>query len=246
MGSTTDTPALATNPKFIFFTDFDGTITTADSNDHLTDNYGFGLEKRRVQNEEVLFERMHFRDSFRDMMDSIKTPLDQCIEILKKNIRLDPGFKDFYDWAQENNVPIVILSGGMQPVIRALLDTLLGPNWNIQVVSNDVGPREGKTVNEEGGWQILFHDERYSTLALLFIPRILSRNTKSDNEAFTGTTSPSRSGNTPAFPTGPPCSTPATACPICPPPRRLTCSLQRPTRVSRTYLRMEVELLMTC
>ncbi|KFA63655.1 hypothetical protein S40285_03148 [Stachybotrys chlorohalonatus IBT 40285] len=159
MGSTTDTPALATNPKFIFFTDFDGTITTADSNDHLTDNYGFGLEKRRVQNEEVLFERMHFRDSFRDMMDSIKTPLDQCIEILKKNIRLDPGFKDFYDWAQENNVPIVILSGGMQPVIRALLDTLLGPNWNIQVVSNDVGPREGKTVNEEGGWQILFHDE---------------------------------------------------------------------------------------
>ena len=157
--ASTQTPALVTNPKFIFFTDFDGTITTADSNDFLTDNHGFGVERRRQQNIDVLEGKMHFRDSFRDMMDSIKVPFDQCIEILKKNIKLDPGFREFYDWARQNNIPIVILSGGMEPIIRALLDTYFGSDWDIQIVSNDVRPREGKNINEEGGWRIEFHDD---------------------------------------------------------------------------------------
>lgn len=161
MGSVnSDIPAMATNPKFIFFTDFDGTVTTKDSNDYMTDNLGFGVEKRVQGNKDVLSNKVHFRESFQEMMDSITTPYDECIDILLKNIKLDPGFKEFYDWARENNVPIVILSGGMQPIIRALLDTLLGPGWDIQIVSNEVGPRDGKTINEKGGWRIEFHDDR--------------------------------------------------------------------------------------
>lgn len=164
MPSATNTPALATNPKFIFFTDFDGTVTTADSNDYMTDNMGFGIERRRHLNEQILYDGMHFRDAFSQMLDSVETPFDECIQILEKNIKLDPGFKEFYDWSQENNIPIVILSGGMEPAIRALLDTLLGPGWNIQIVSNDVVAREGKKINEKGGWKIEFHDTRYATL----------------------------------------------------------------------------------
>lgn len=161
MGSVNnDTPAMATNPKYIFFTDFDGTVTTADSNDYMTDNIGYGKEKRVQGNKDVLNGLVHFRDAFQGMMDSIDLPFDQCIELLKKHIILDPGFVPFYAWARENNVPIVILSGGMQPVIRALLDNLLGEGlWDIQVVSNDVTPNEGKSINEEGGWTIKFHDD---------------------------------------------------------------------------------------
>ncbi|KAF7543689.1 hypothetical protein G7Z17_g10543 [Cylindrodendrum hubeiense] len=159
MASNSETPALKTDPRFIFFTDFDGTITTADSNDHMIDNLGFGPERRTELNKDVLFGRMNFGDSFVEMLDSIDTPFDQCIEILRKNIKLDPGFKEFYDWAQQNNVPIVILSGGMEPIIRALLDTLLGPGWDIQIVSNNVAAREGKSINEKNGWKIVFHDD---------------------------------------------------------------------------------------
>lgn len=161
MGSTNnETPALATNPQFIFFTDFDGTITTADSNDFMTDNLGFGKEKREAGNREVLAGRAHFRDMFYGMMDSIQTPFDECLRLLLANIKLDPGFKEFYNWSQEHNVPIVILSGGMEPVIRALLDELLGPGWNMQIVSNNVAPiAEGRSINEEGGWKIVYHDE---------------------------------------------------------------------------------------
>ena len=50
----------------------------------------------------------------------------------------------------------------MEPVIRALLDNLLEPGWDIQIVSNNVQSRDGKDINTEGGWNIKFHDERYS------------------------------------------------------------------------------------
>ncbi|ROT42921.1 hypothetical protein SODALDRAFT_327088 [Sodiomyces alkalinus F11] len=162
MGSVTssDTPALATNPRLIFFTDFDGTVTTHDSNDYMTDNLGFGLALRRQGNQDVLLRGRPFRDSFQEMMDSIKLPFDQCIATLRATIKLDPGFRAFFDWCRANNVPIVVLSGGMQPVIRSLLEMWLGDEArHIQVVSNDVAPREGKSINDEGGWQIRFHDD---------------------------------------------------------------------------------------
>lgn len=157
--STGDTPALATKPDFIFFTDFDGTVTTADSNDFMTDNLGFGRDRRVQGNKDTLDGRVHFRDSFREMMDSVTTPFDECLALLLRSIELDPGFKDFYAWARASNVPIVILSGGMEPVIRALLDKLLGTGWDIQIVSNDVSLRPGKTVKDTDGWTIQYHDD---------------------------------------------------------------------------------------
>ncbi|OLN98053.1 Pdp3-interacting factor 1-like protein 1 [Colletotrichum chlorophyti] len=163
MGSQhSETPALATNPKFIFFTDFDGTITLEDSNDFLTDNVGFGYENRRAGNLEVLAGRKHFRDSFLEMMDSVTLPFDQCIDYLKKNVKLDPVFKEFYFWCKEHNIPVVIISGGMLPIIRALLVQWLGEDevdGNIQIVSNNVAPRDGKSLNEEGGWRLVYRDD---------------------------------------------------------------------------------------
>lgn len=96
------------------------------------------------------------------MLDSIKTPYNECIDTLLKNMKLDPYFEEFYYWAKENNVPIVILSGGMHPIISALLEKFLGhkPDSHLSIISNDVVPRDGKDINEEGGWQIKFHDER--------------------------------------------------------------------------------------
>ncbi|EEQ88385.1 hypothetical protein RJZ56_000949 [Blastomyces dermatitidis] len=161
MGST-ELPAMKTKPKVIFFTDFDGTITLKDSNDYMTDNLGYGLEKRRQGNIDVLEDKITFRDSFREMLDSVKTPFNECIRILLENMELDPHFTEFYNWARDNNVPIVILSSGMVPVIHALLVKLLGhePD-NIQIVANQVASRDGKDINSEGGWQIVYHDDSH-------------------------------------------------------------------------------------
>ncbi|OQE24560.1 hypothetical protein PENSTE_c007G06018 [Penicillium steckii] len=162
MGSTT-LPYMATQPKVIFFTDFDGTITVDDSNDFMIDNLGFGRERRQQLNEKVLDETLGFRDAFREMLGSIKTPYDECIATLLKNMKLDPYFEKFYYWARDNNVPIVILSSGMKPIISALLEKFLGhkPGDHLHIVCNEVVSRDGKDINSEGGWEIKYHDDSH-------------------------------------------------------------------------------------
>lgn len=156
---------MATKPRFIFFTDFDGTVTQQDSNDLLTDTLGFGVELRRQGNRDVLEGRRAFRDSFEEMMDSVSatTGFADCIATLRRNIALDPHFAEFFAWARDYNVPIVVLSGGMRPIIQALLGSLLGESEaeTMQIVSNNVAPRvDGGDINVPGGWQIVFRDDR--------------------------------------------------------------------------------------
>lgn len=97
------------------------------------------------------------------MLDSVKTPFNECIATLQKNMKLDPHFLEFYNWSKENNVPIVVLSSGMKPIIRALFASFLGeaPDDHLQIVANDVESRDGKDINSEGGWQIKYHDESH-------------------------------------------------------------------------------------
>ncbi len=152
-------PAMKTHPKFIFFSDFDNTITQQDSNDYLTDNLGYGQPLRKQDNIEVLNGRKTFRDSFQGMMDSVTTPYDQCIATLLEHIELDTHFKEFYTWAKQNNIPVVVLSSGMRPIIKALLKHLIGDEADdIQVVSNNAVPKPGKRMNEVDGWTLEFHD----------------------------------------------------------------------------------------
>jgi 2-hydroxy-3-keto-5-methylthiopentenyl-1-phosphate phosphatase len=126
-------------------------------NDYMTDNLGYGYEKRRQGNLDCLADKVTFRDSFRDMLDSVTKPFDECTQILVDNIKLDPYFAEFYKWSLENNIPVVVLSGGMEPIIHAILKNLIGPTAEqIQVIGNYVGPREGKEMNQERGWEILF------------------------------------------------------------------------------------------
>ncbi|KAI4116897.1 MAG: hypothetical protein LQ345_002757 [Seirophora villosa] len=151
---------LKENPKIIFFTDFDGTITLKDSNDWLTDNLGFGEEQRKQGNADTLNDKVTFRDSFWEMMESVKTPFPECIKLLCENIKLDPYFKEFYHWSRENKVPVIVLSSGMTPIIRSLLVHLIGPEANdIEIVSNEVVDKAGKTKDQEDGWQLKYHDD---------------------------------------------------------------------------------------
>lgn len=152
--------SMATSPKYIFFTDFDGTVTQQDSNDYMTDVLGYGRERRLAGDSAIFDGRVSFRDAFREMLDSINHPFDECIKLLIDNITLDPYFKQFYDYARANNIPVVVLSGGMTPVIDALLTHLLGDH-DIRIVSNHVGSRDGADIYTPGGWEIVYHDDSH-------------------------------------------------------------------------------------
>lgn len=95
-------------------------------------------------------------------MDSVKMPYDQCIKYVSENVKLDPGFNDYLKWAIKNNIPTVVLSSGMEPIIRAILEKLVGEDAKyIDVICNNIQARPGKQVNEEGGWELVYHDDSH-------------------------------------------------------------------------------------
>jgi len=153
--STLPYPPLHINKKFVALSDWDGTITNRDSNDYMTDNLGFGLQKRREGNLDILSGRATFRDAFREMLQSVVAnghSFEECKEILKANIALDVGFKDFYNYCKANDIPVVIISSGMAPLIRAVLSKLIGDDdaKNIEIVANDA------IVHKDGTWEIQY------------------------------------------------------------------------------------------
>ncbi|ODV61701.1 putative phosphoric monoester hydrolase ASCRUDRAFT_80727 [Ascoidea rubescens DSM 1968] len=129
--------------KAIVFTDFDGTITLEDSNDHLTDNYGMGVNQRKAIGNEILIGKTSFRDGFKRELNSVGLPFDQCLEILKRDIKVDQDFKSFYEWCEVHDIPIVIVSSGMKPIIYSILTNFFKNenfkyNDDIEIVSNNV------------------------------------------------------------------------------------------------------------
>ncbi|EHY52804.1 hypothetical protein HRR83_007646 [Exophiala dermatitidis] len=149
-------------PRVIFFTDFDGTITLQDTNDFITDNYGMGYEERRKLFHAVINHTDTFRNTFQQMLDSWHLPFPKVLEILRDNITLDPYFKEFMVWAREHDVPVIVLSSGMIPVLETLLRHLLGEDLmsDIEIVANEVQLRApGNSLDVPDGWTIKFHDD---------------------------------------------------------------------------------------
>ncbi|KAH6918183.1 HAD-like domain-containing protein [Coprinopsis sp. MPI-PUGE-AT-0042] len=153
--STLPYPPIHKDKKFVVLSDWDGTITTYDSNDLMTDNLGFGREKRRDGNLEILAGRLTFRDGFREMLESIVAnghTFADCEEYLKEHIKLDPGFKDFCGWCKLQGIPFVIVSSGMAPLIRAVLVHLIGADIanEIEIIANDA------IQHPDGKWEIKY------------------------------------------------------------------------------------------
>lgn len=74
---------------------------------------------------------------------------------------LDPGFKEFHSYAKEHDIPIIVVSSGMVPIIRSIFSNLIGEEEanKIDVVANDVKftdpEKEGKT------WELVYrHPDR--------------------------------------------------------------------------------------
>lgn len=94
------------------------------------------------------------------MMDSVTTPFSECVDYLVKNIKLDPYFNEYFQWAKANDIPTVIISGGMTPIIRGIMQNLVGKDADmIDIVCNEVEARPGMSIDQEGGWTIKYHDE---------------------------------------------------------------------------------------
>ena len=172
------TPPKYADAPIVFLTDFDGTITLLDSNDHMVDTVGMGYTERRKLNEDIIHERIHYREGFKKMIESVHHPFHEMEELVRRDVKLDPGFKEFYAFSKDHHIPVIVVSSGMTPIIRSIFSNLIGEKDanEIDVISNEVK----FTDPEQKGntWELVYrhpeigygHDKSLSILPYRNLP----------------------------------------------------------------------------
>ncbi|KAK8879078.1 2-3-diketo-5-methylthio-1-phosphopentane phosphatase [Apiospora arundinis] len=125
--------------KIICFSDFDGTIFMQDTGHILFDAHGCGSKRREILDEQIKTGERSFRDVSEEMWGSLKVPFDDGFEVMEKTLEIDRDFQSFHNWCLTNNVPFNVISAGLKPILRKVLDTFLGEeaSAHIEIVAND-------------------------------------------------------------------------------------------------------------
>ncbi|RAH64843.1 putative 2,3-diketo-5-methylthio-1-phosphopentane phosphatase [Aspergillus aculeatinus CBS 121060] len=132
-----------TTRKIVCFSDFDGTIFMQDTGHVLFDNLGCGEERRRLLDEQIKSGERSFRDVSEEMWGSLRVPFEDGFKIMEKELEIDPGFREFHQFCVANDIDFNVISAGLKPILRKVLDTFLGEHEasRIQIVANDADIR---------------------------------------------------------------------------------------------------------
>ncbi|KAF2220855.1 2,3-diketo-5-methylthio-1-phosphopentane phosphatase [Elsinoe ampelina] len=148
-----DTAALGTRRKIICFSDFDGTIMYEDTGHVLFNKFGCGSERREILDQQIKSGERSFRDVSEEMWGSLDVPFADGFEEMKNRLHMDEDFQDFHTFCLNNRIPFNVISAGLKPVLREVLDHFLGEeaSSNIQIVANDA------EISEDGKeWKVVW------------------------------------------------------------------------------------------
>ena len=106
--------------------DFDGTIFMQDTGHILFDSYGCGSKKRHLLDEQIKTGERSFREVSEEMWGSLNVPFDDGFEVMEQSLEIDPDFRSFHQFCLKNDIPFNVISAGLKPVLRKVLDTFLG------------------------------------------------------------------------------------------------------------------------
>ncbi|GAW12913.1 hypothetical protein ANO14919_022850 [Xylariales sp. No.14919] len=125
--------------KVIIFSDFDGTIFMQDTGHVLFDSYGCGAEQRLLLDEQIKNGERSFREVSEEMWGSLHIPFDDGFKVMEKKLEIDRDFQSFHQYCITNKIPFNVISAGLKPVLRRVLDTFLGEEESarINIVAND-------------------------------------------------------------------------------------------------------------
>ncbi|KAK0616064.1 2,3-diketo-5-methylthio-1-phosphopentane phosphatase [Bombardia bombarda] len=134
-----DTAQESKRRKIVCFSDFDGTIFMQDTGHILFDNHGCGTKRRQILDEQIKSGERSFRDVSEEMWSSLDVPFEDGFEVMEKNLEIDVDFRTFHKFCRENEIPFNVISAGLKPVLRRVLDTFLGEeaSSHIDIVAND-------------------------------------------------------------------------------------------------------------
>ncbi|RJE24462.1 2,3-diketo-5-methylthio-1-phosphopentane phosphatase [Aspergillus sclerotialis] len=131
--------------KIICFSDFDGTIFRQDSGHVLVDNLGCGSKHRALLEKQIKSGERSFRDVSEEMWGSLHIPFEDGFEVMEENLEIDPYFQEFHQFCIANNIVFNVISAGLKPVLKSVLETYLGDeeSLHIQIVANDAELQPG-------------------------------------------------------------------------------------------------------
>ncbi|KAI1178085.1 2,3-diketo-5-methylthio-1-phosphopentane phosphatase [Nemania sp. FL0916] len=142
--------------KIICFSDFDGTIFMQDTGHVLFDNVGCGPEQREILDEQIKTGERSFREVSEEMWGSLHVPFDDGFEIMKKTLDIDPDFQTFHKYCVANNIPFNVISAGLKPILRRVLDTFLGEEESAQI---NIVANEAQISGDGSEWKPIWrHD----------------------------------------------------------------------------------------
>jgi 2,3-diketo-5-methylthio-1-phosphopentane phosphatase len=120
---------------FLILADFDGTIFMQDTGHVLFDTYGCGTEKRQALDEQIKTGERSFRDVSEEMWGSLNVPFDDGFVVMKEQLEIDSGFRDFHQFCIKEKIPFNVISAGLKPVLREVLQQFLGEKEVSQFLS---------------------------------------------------------------------------------------------------------------
>ncbi|CAF9920653.1 MAG: hypothetical protein GOMPHAMPRED_002101 [Gomphillus americanus] len=125
--------------KILIFSDFDGTIMYQDTGHVLFDNHGCGPERREILDEQIKSGERSFKEVSEEMWGSLHIPFEDGFEVMKTALDIDPGFQTFHKYCITNNIPFNVISAGLRPILRRVLDQFLGEeeSSHIDILAND-------------------------------------------------------------------------------------------------------------
>ncbi len=92
----------------------------------LFDHHGCGSKKREVLDEQIKTGERSFREVSEEMWGSLNVPFDDGFEVMEQNLEIDRDFKSFHQFCLKNDIPFNVISAGLKPVLRKVLDAFLG------------------------------------------------------------------------------------------------------------------------
>lgn len=127
------------NRPIAIFSDFDGTIFHQDTGHILFDHHGCGPERRAYLDESISTGEKTFRGASEEMWGSLNVTLEEGFKTMQKHLTIDSGFYDFFNYSIKYNIPFNVISAGLKPLLRHVLDEFLGKEKSarIGIVSND-------------------------------------------------------------------------------------------------------------
>ena len=122
----------------------------------LFDAHGCGSTRRNILDQQIHSGERSFREVSEEMWGSLNVPFEDGFEVMEKTLEIDPDFQKFHTFCIENKIPFNVISAGLKPILRKVLDTFLGEeaSGHIQIIAN-----EAEIAEDGSNWKPIWrHD----------------------------------------------------------------------------------------